>query len=285
MRWGSWLSRRSTRPMRLTALHVGEVEELREAHPGLGSPRVRAREATLASLGAVGVQDEFDDVGVVDNDSAVDALLTSASGHGTRGLILGRNQPKDSWSLVSLGEVARKTLRASDEPVFVVPPDYEPPANPGPIAVGVSPCDDASAALKVAEALGQALRLPFEAVHVVPNVARFATAGAPVMYAGAGDMQGTVQEDSRAAVERWMQENGSVCPLHIEIGDAAETLEVTAKRLGATMLVTGSRQLSIIERIFHRSVGSSLAAMSHVPTLVVPPAANSVDEPSGTGGA
>ncbi len=279
-RWGAWLSNRSTRPLRLTALHVGELDELAETHPGVGSPLVRAREATLASLRGIGVQAEYDEVGVVDNDSAIEALLNSTSGAGQRGSILGRNQPADSWALVSLGAVTRNVLRKTDDPVFVVPPDYEPPQVPGPIVVGVAPSADARAASHVAEALAEALDLTVAYVHVIPNVARFvaATPQAPAAYAGVGDLQTTYKQEAREAVERWMSDSGLERPLHIEVGDPTDTLHLTAKRLSATMVVTGSRQMTTVERIFNRSVGSSLAAVSHIPTLVVPPDTTSMDE-------
>lgn len=37
------------------------------------------------------------------------------------------------------------------------------------------------------------------------------------------------------------------------------------------MLITGSRRLSLVERIFSSSVGASVAAMAPIPVLLVPP--------------
>lgn len=267
------MSARAKHTPHLTAVHVGEVSEFRDEHPGLGSPRERARLSTAASLHALDVREAFDDVRVLQNDSAVESLLREATPRSVRGMVLGRNQPSDGWSLSSLGSVARRVLRAVDDPVFIIPPDYEPDANAGPIVVGVTATDNALAALRFAETLGQQFDLPIECVHVIPDIAHFMATphGTFPSAPTALNSHESFQRHARATIEAWMRDNGVEHPLRLEAGDIVTALEGAAQHLGATMVVTGSRQLSTIGRLFQRSVGSDLASRSAFPTLVVPP--------------
>ena len=156
----------------------------------------------------------------MDGDSAVDALLEEVRGRGARGLVIGRNQPSDSWTMISLGKVARRVLRATDDPVFVVPPDYEPPRVTGPIIVGVTPSGDALAAIEMAKRLGHALDLPVRCVHVMPDVSAFMTSPerAVTPFVAGGDSALTFEHQARADMEAWMREHGVALPLLREVG-------------------------------------------------------------------
>ena len=272
-RWAAWLSETSRHKPHLTALHAGEFTDFRDEHPGPGSPIRRAREATEASLNALHVRGEYDHIRVVDSDSAVDALLEEVRTRGARGLVIGRIQPAESWTMISLGAVARRVLRATDDPVFVVPPDYEPPRDPGPIVVGVTPSGDALVATEMARSLGEELGLPVECVHVMPGVSAYLAGPERAIVPTATPLhtQLTFEEQAREAMKAWMHEHHIERPLHFEVGDTPRGLDAAARRLGATFVVTGSRQLSTVDRLFQRSVGSDLASRAHVPTLVVPP--------------
>lgn len=267
------MAARSARPPHLTAVHVGEADDFRSAHPGIGSPRERARLSTAAALHALDVREAFDEVRVLESDSAVESLLREAVPPTVRGLVLGRNQPSDSWTLASLGSVARRVLRAMDDPVFIVPPDYEPSRTAGPIVVGVAPTDNALCAVRTAESLAKELDLRIECVHVIPRVSQFMVTPrvpAPPMSTALLSHESFQRHASRM-VEEWMKDNDAEHPLHLEAGDTVSALDLAAQRLGASMLVTGSRQLTTVQRLFQRSVGSDLASRSSFPTLVVPP--------------
>jgi len=260
-RWALWLAERSAHRPKLIALHATDPGASDDEHPGPG-PRDAPR-----------VDPSFDAVRVVESDSAVDALLEAAGEVGTRGLIIGRHRPTDSWSLISLGRVARRVLRATDDAVFVVPPDHVPPREPGPIVVGVTPSDESRVAVLTAQGLGAQLDLRVECVHVLPNVSRFMTTPdtTATAFASAVGPYLSFEKHAREEMEAWMNDNDLHASLHIEVGDPAATLRSAAERLDASMLVAGSRQLSTFARLFQRSIGSDLASLANIPTLVVPP--------------
>lgn len=206
------------------------------------------------------------------------------------GLLLGRAAPRDTTPLVALGRVPRRLLRALELPTVVVPPDMgEPestpdPASPsseavslGPIVVGVAPTPESLEAAGFAVLLGEELDLPVVLVHVVPPSRPVATMGVlslephdPTMsssdVAPAEDTSGPA-----AAIAEWATRHGlDGLPLELRVGHVPVELVALARERQATMIVCGSRRLSLIERLFTSSVGSELAAHADRPVVVVP---------------
>jgi nucleotide-binding universal stress UspA family protein len=85
-----------------------------------------------------------------------------------------------------------------------------------------------------------------------------------------------VRADLRAGgertLERWATQHG-ITGLRgvVSEGIVPEELARLAQAEDALMVVTGSRKLNAIERLFVTSVGSELAASASCPAVVVPP--------------
>ncbi len=269
-RWAAWLSNRSAHTPQLYALHVGEIDDFQEQHPGPGSPIERVRRAVVASLAALRVEGEFDGATIVESDSAVESLIEASAQSATRGLVMGRNKPTDEWTLISLGTVARRVLRDTDAPVFVVPPDFRAPQEPGPILAAIVPSDDASSAANMARSLSAELSLPLEFVYVLPSTSNLVMTPDRLTAAyvqASPSFKDQVEEELHA----WMQAHQLEGTLHIEVGSTTRAIQDRAKAIGASFIVCGSRQLSTAERLFQRSIASNLAAEASIPTLIVPP--------------
>src|SRR5690606_16626963 len=74
------------------------------------------------------------------------------------------------------------------------------------------------------------------------------------------------------ALERWATQHG-ITGLRgvVTEGIVPEELARLAQQYDALAVVTGSRKLNALERLFVTSVGSELAAASACPVVVVPP--------------
>lgn len=217
-------------------------------------------------------------------------LLALAKERDFDGLLLGRAAPAEGSPIVALGRVPRRLLRQLELPTVVVPPDWsapeaieagaalESPATaPGPIVVGVTPAPESIEAAGFAVLLGEALTLPVVLVHVVPRPRPVAVAGVLSLEPRDPTMSGSdiaPPEDTsgpEAAIAAWTEEHGlDGLPLELRVGHAPVELVTFARERSATMIVCGSRRLSLMERLFTSSVGTELAAHADRPVVVVP---------------
>jgi nucleotide-binding universal stress UspA family protein len=192
------------------------------------------------------------------------------------GLVIERVGPIDGWSLQSLGRVARRILRDAPSPVLVVPPDLELELDfRGPILAAITPEEHCVAAASMARRLSILLDLPLRLAHVAcgPSALAMAPVVAEISYALVMAGGGEMEEGARADVTGWVAEQGlGPYPLRVEeSSDVAAKLQEIAQDEGASMIVCGSRQLSLAERILQSSVASDLAGGARSPVLIVPP--------------
>jgi nucleotide-binding universal stress UspA family protein len=160
-------------------------------------------------------------------------------------------------------------------PIAVVPPDFDPSSlGRGPVVVGIAPEDHAIAAGRVGRELAASLDLPVLLAHVLPDPTGYPLAVADPSLAYAAALATTDADQRRATeqMQRWLDGNGlGDLPLRAEPGPRNRGLVDIAASVDASMIVCGSRRLSIHERIFQSSTGSDLAAHADRPVLVVPP--------------
>jgi nucleotide-binding universal stress UspA family protein len=295
VRFAAWLHARSEGRHALHAIHIDPsaatgFDGSMAAGPDLSPSERRAREF----LAAQGVAEAFAHVESV-HGSPEKVLQALASERDFDGLLLGRAAPVRASTIVSLGRVPRRLLRGLELPTMVVPPDAfgpdgeAPPdaaaaelgiassAAPGPIVVGVTPSAESLEAAGFAVLLGGELGLPVLLAHVIPPSRPVAPAGVLSFEPHDPTMAGSdiaPPEDTSApaaAMEAWAAQHGlDGLPLELRVGHVPVELVAFARERRATMIVCGSRRLSLIDRLFTSSVGSELAAHADRPVVVVP---------------
>lgn len=290
VRLAAWLHARTKGRHALHGAHVhtspatGLNEEL-GAGPDL-APAVHRAQRFLEEQGVAAAFDHVESV----HGAPEKVLQALAEQRDYDGLLLGRAAASDATPLVALGRVPRRLLRALELPTVVVPPDVGDPEAPlelatpaprpvelGPIVVGITPTAESLEAAGFAVLLGEELELPVVLVHVVPPSRPVATAG--VLSLGPRDPTMSSSdvappEDTSgptAVIGEWAARHGlDDLPLVLRVGHVPVELVAFARERRATMIVCGSRRLSLLERLFTSSVGSELAAHADRPVVVVP---------------
>jgi nucleotide-binding universal stress UspA family protein len=255
----------------LDALHVVESRLLRlpEA-PAAAAMIGRAEQATIAALTARKAVDAFAPVDAIEGEDVVEVLAAAGALATTTGIIVGRRLGDSESGLVRLGKVVRRLLRRLDSPVCVVPPDLERAhLGAGPLICAVTLDERGRAAASFAESLGAAVGREVVLVHVVDG-------GDPIglEYLPEGtwsNLHARERVTGEAELQAWRDQAGLRSPTLLCQGQTVDQLIRTARELDGCVLVCGSRQLSMAERVWSSSVGSTLAAAAHLPVIVVPP--------------
>lgn len=275
LQFARWLHERSGADERMRGVYIGDAATIDRDHPGAGLPIDRARTAVRATVESSGAALAFEAFDAVPGEAPEEELRRLAAARDIDGLIIGRCGKSNGWSLVSLGRVARRLLRHIPRPIAVVPPDLDPSVlGRGPVVVGLVPDEHAIAAARMGRDIAEALEVPVLLVHVIVDPTRQPLAVADPSLAYAAALVSAEKDDAKAAeyLRTWLDDNGlGDLPLRTELGDSSRTLLDIAESVDATLLVCGSRRLSLTERIFQSSTGSDLAAHAHRPVLVVPP--------------
>lgn len=277
VRFGGWLRARTEGRHALHGVHV-ETSPATGLSDEVGSGPDLAPTARWAQrfLEEQGVSAAFDHAESL-HGAPEKVLQALAEERDYDGLLLGRAAPSDTTPLVALGRVPRRLLRALVLPTVVVPPDFCEPAALGPIVVGVTPTAESLEAAGFAVLLGEELALPVVLVHVVPPSRPLATVGVLSLEPHDPTMSGSdvaPPEDTSgpaAVIGEWAASHGlDGLPLALRVGHVPVELVAFARERQATMIVCGSRRLSLLERLFTSSVGSELAAHADRPVVVVP---------------
>lgn len=211
-------------------------------------------------------------VELVEDDPVDHGLAQCATRVHASALVVGRRARRDDDPIVRLGEVTRRLLRRLPVPLIVVPPDFGAEGDrgfgQGPVMVGVDLTDHCTAAVLFAADLAARLDRPLLLAHGTQafhwGVSYVPTTTIQRLHAQARDVAAN-------ALREWAAPLGLT---HVEqrvfMGDPAKHLLQIAADEDATMLVTGSRMLGPIERLFLASVSSEIAAGASCPVAVVP---------------
>lgn len=228
-----------------------------------------AKRAALAALVARKAAEAFAHVDAVEARDLVDTLAAAGALAHTTGVIVGRRAKGEDLALVRLGRVARRLLRRLDSPVFVVPPDLEREhIGPGPIVCAVTLDDQGVEVARFGERLGRAIGRGTRLVHVHDP-------GSPIgieyLPEGTWDNYHHRQAEERAgALARWRDANDLQAKVVTAHGQTVPKLITSARELDACMILCGSRRLSLAQRMWTSSIGSTLAAAAHLPVGVIP---------------
>jgi nucleotide-binding universal stress UspA family protein len=240
-------------------------EEVEETHQRaiVNVTEVMARE---------GLTGERARVELVDDDEIERGLVDAATRLELDALILGRRAQRNEDPVVRLGEVTRRVLRRLPVPVIVVSPDHggrdDPGLGEGPVILATDLSEHGAAAIRFARELAARLDRELLLVHCT-QAYHWA-----VSYVSAATIE-SLQAQSRAAastsLDRWANMHG-LADVRREVcmGDPVKQLLQLTATEDATMLVTGSRMLGPVGRLFVASVSSELAAAANCPVAVVP---------------
>lgn len=211
-------------------------------------------------------------VELVEDDVVARGLEESIQRLNVDALVVGRRARRDDDPLVRLGEVTRRLLRRLPAPLVVVPPDFGDDEDrgfgEGPVMVGIDLDHDCTAATLFAIDLAARLDRPLLLAH-----------GIQVLHWGGSYVPVDVIERQRAqareratdALREWAAPLGlSSARQRVFMGDPAKLLLQIAEDEDAAILVTGSRRLSRLERLFIASVSTEVSAGARCPVAVVP---------------
>lgn len=192
------------------------------------------------------------------------ALAAASTYYDVDGLIVGRHGPREGGTVVRLGTVARQLLRTLPSAVMVVPPDHDPAAQAdGPVLVATDLGDASAAAARYGLRLAQELGVDLVLLHVFET-------GQLASHLGAAPYSPIVQDPE--AFEDWVETYGlGGARTETSTGDPIERILELSKTHDASIIVCGSRRLSLTDRVFQASTGSTLAAYADRPVVIVPP--------------
>lgn len=245
--------------------------------PSLGREHEPGHPDPLQDLAAQVLQPLVDDPRIVAHESleagsAEEGLRRAMADRQAHVLVLGRRAPIGGGvGAIRLGRVARRFVRELPFVVLVVPPDLQPEQiGSGPVVLAHDPAQPSEDAVRwaarVAEVMGRTLTL----VHVLPPVDRRPYLPPPVQ----DEVQAMVQHPAEA-FDAWAERAGvgpGVGPIEqvcVE-GAPVPALIAAAQARHACMLVTGSRGLDGVQRLYLASVGTELAATAPLPVALVP---------------
>lgn len=273
MHWAAWLSRTSiARGERLVGLHAVEDSNLRVAlrYHSLEAVLDAAHQACEQVLGAATIRDAFAELHVQQSDSAEDALGVAVALHGADAIVIGRQALREGKYLNRLGRVARRVLRKLPVPTIVVPPDLQPPTSAdAPVIAACDLDEDSVAAATFAADMAERLGRPLLLVHTVPWPDDY---GARILQNADTELHRREHvREAETSLSEWARERGLAADCEVLLGDVVECLLHVATERQAALLVTGSRRLSTLERVFLTSTGTEVAARASCAVAVVPP--------------
>lgn len=214
------------------------------------------------------------EVCLVEDDHPELALVEQAERRHFDALIIGRRARRDDDPLIRLGEISRRVLRKLPVPVIVVPPDFAAPdapegsLDPGPVVLATDLDEHGAAAARFAQAMAQRLGRPLLVAH---GTEAFNWGVSYIPAETFEVMLDQARSRARTRLHAWVIEHGLVgAREHVFLGDPARNLAQLVEDEQAALLVTGSRKLGPVERVFLASVSSELAGSTRCPTAVVP---------------
>ncbi len=271
-RLAAWLvARRAVPGDTALAVHVVDKAHLNVAleNHSLHTIVANAKEAARHVLATIGLADAFSEIFVEAGASAENTLREERERLGGDVLVIGRLAGMHSHRLQRLGRTARKLVAVPDVATIVVPPDYTPSEEVGPVLVATDLGDRDEALLMFARELQVRLGTSLHLVHCVPYPEDYAA-----HYLSANvlaHLRSTHQREGEEELSAWATENqaeDATCT--VLQGATVDQLLDYAASVNASFLVCGHRNLSTVERFLLTSVGSEIAAHAPIPVAIVP---------------
>ncbi len=270
LRFSAWL-REALAPTVTAVVGVHAYGDM----PGLAQRYVRsdelmeaAREKISQRLQRAGAEPWLEDVEFSTGRDVAAILEAATQRHKADFVAIGRSAPREGRTLLRLGSTARRLLRRLPGPVIVVPPDFTPPPEAGPVLIATNLGPESEAALRfgaqLARQTGRSARAVYclEEHHAAQYIPQTRLAQLSIDRAA----------KAREKLTEWLESLGvDVDAQDVLTGDAVESLVKHARTTEAALVVCGSRRLSLTVRLLLTSAGSELAAFAPCPVAVVPP--------------
>lgn len=210
-------------------------------------------------------------VELTEDDEIERGLVEAAERLGLDGLIIGRRAKRDEDPIVRLGEVTRRVLRRLPVPVIVVPPDFgdedDRGFGEGPVILASDLSDACLPAAAFAKDLAARLGRPLLLAH---GTQAFHWGVSYIPAPAMEQLQDRTRKDAGKELGEWAAKVGiEDAETHVFLGDPVKNLLELAEERDAAVLVTGSRKLGPVERIFLASVSSEMAAAASCPVAIV----------------
>jgi nucleotide-binding universal stress UspA family protein len=256
-----------------TIVGVHVLPDLQRIHPLISREQAKAMREQIAAdvtllLERAGAENQKRIV-AVENDKPEVALIEVSEREQFDALILGRRARRDDEPLIRLGEICRRVVRKLPAPVIVVSPDFgegDSGVDAGPVVLATD-LERGAASAEFAKLLAARLGRPLLIAHGIEAF------NWGVSYIPAETFE-TMLEQARtkasARLHAWVAALGLVGAEEVVfMGDPARNLAQLVEDRRAAALVTGSRQLGQVERIFLASISSELAASARCPVAIV----------------
>ena len=228
-----------------------------------------AQDGLKKMLAEVRAENLFSTVKIEDGGEIIGKLESVCTQQSADAMVIGRVAPTDKDVLLRLGAVARGLLRRLVVPIIVVPPDFEESfGGQGPVIVAVDGKDTSLAAYEFGKQVAASLNRELVLVHAVgiPDSWGYGYVSTDAVQTAMTAMR----VGGERTIERWCSQHG-ISGIRSVVAQGVTSREIVrvAEELDAAMIVTGSRQLSKLERFFVTSVGTEVAASSPIPVAVV----------------
>lgn len=267
LRFLRWLMQSaSVAPQDVVALHTIETDHLLRAvrpfGPGtLPDKLLPILRETLDAAGLEGVRGE-----IVEADDACEALSDACERHEADLMVLGRRGTASSF--VRLGRTVRRMLRQLPVVTIVAPAELETPGL-GPVVLASDLGPTTAGAAAFAEDFASKVGTSLLAATAIPTQTEPHTA-----YLRAGLELKPRDERVRDARERlaeWIAARGLPEGIGTVVeGDLVESLLDLAEHRGTPLLVFGSREMGLKERLYLASAASTAAGLAKCAVAVVP---------------
>lgn len=195
--------------------------------------------------------------------------LEQLDGERLRGLIITRRADSTDSSLVRLGALARRLAQKASTPVAIVPHDLrELQMSHGPVLLATAPSHTPASAARLTRQIAAVKRLKV----LLVSVAQVEDIGA---YSGNAEAfreaYADAERETEAQTIMWAQQNGlEHAWRQIVRGDVRFAVESAARRFDASVVVCGTRQRNILERLLAPSAALEMARYSTRPVILVP---------------
>ena len=133
------------------------------------------------------------------------------------------------------------------------------------IVIGYDETEPAKRALERAAELAKVFGASLVVTSVAPTLAASARGGGPIDPTDSPQMH----KQELAHAQAFLAEHGLEAKLQPALGDPADTIVDVAEREGADLIVVGTREPGMLERLLGTSVSAGVSRRAHCDVLIV----------------